>query len=534
MTDLSAGRTTHKLADVVREHLSERPNKIAFKFEGDEVSYAALDSRMSQVANGLIALGLKPNERVGYIGKNSHLYFEMMLGVSRAGGVTCPINWRLSGREMAFILNDSGARIVFVGPEFLGALRKIQTDLPNLEHIICMEPHDDLGETPLYTDWRSGQSDGDPGIVRGFEDDAVQMYTSGTTGNPKGAILTNANLLGMRERERVLGIEKPVWSRWSPDDVSLVAMPCFHIGGTAWGLTGLCNGATGVVMREFDPNAVLDFIDEHRISKLFMVPAAMKIVLEHPRAREVDYSPLKYMLYGASPIPLDLLRKAMEVFQCGFVQMYGMTETAGTIVALPPEDHDPEGNERMRSAGKALDGVDVAILDDTGTPVASGEVGEIAARTVMNMKGYWNLPEATASTLTGDGWLRTGDAGYMDKDGYIFIHDRVKDMIISGGENIYPAEVENAIYGHPKLADVAVIGVPDDKWGEAVKAVVVPKPGESVSAQEVIAWARERIAAYKCPKSVDIIDALPRNPSGKILRKDLRAPYWGKQGRAVN
>lgn len=534
MTDLSAGRTTHKLSDVVREHLPERPDKIAFKFEGDEISFRALDTHMNQVANGLLALGLKPNERVGYIGKNSHHYFEMLLGVSRAGGVTCPINWRLAAPEIAFILKDCGARIVFVGPEFLSTLRSIEADLPALKHIICMEPGEGLGDAPLYIDWRNAQVDRDPGIERSFEDDAVQMYTSGTTGNPKGAILTNANLLGMRERDRVLNIEKPVWNRWTSDDISLVAMPCFHIGGTAWGLTGLCNGATGVVMREFDPNAVLDFIDEHRISKLFMVPAAMKIVLDNPRARQVDYSPLKYMLYGASPIPLDLLRTAMEVFQCGFVQMYGMTETAGTIVALPPEDHDPEGNERMRSAGKALDGVEVAILGEDGEPVPAGEVGEIAARTVMNMKGYWNLPEATASTLTGDGWLRTGDAGYMDEDGYIYIHDRVKDMIISGGENIYPAEVENAIYGHPKLADVAVIGIPDDKWGEAVKAIVVPKPGESISAEDVIAWSRERIAAYKCPKSVDIIDALPRNPSGKILRKDLRAPYWDNQTRAVN
>jgi long-chain acyl-CoA synthetase len=265
-----------------------------------------------------------------------------------------------------------------------------------------------------------------------------------------------------------------------------------------------------------------------------MVPAAMQIVVRHPRAREVDYSRIKYILYGASPIPLDLLRECMEVFGCGFVQMYGMTETTGTIVALPPEDHDPAGNPRMRSAGKPLPGVEVVILDDAGNRLKPGEVGEIATRSMANMAGYWNLPDATAKTIDAEGWLRTGDAGYMDEDGYVYIHDRVKDMIISGGENIYPAEVENAIFGHPDVADVAVIGVPDAKWGEAVKAIVVKKPGRAPTAENIIAFARERIAAYKAPKSVDFIDALPRNPSGKILRRELRETYWAGKERRVN
>ncbi len=518
------------LADMLRQQAADRPDKIAFKFEGDAVSFAALDHGARQVGNGLVGLGLEPGERVCYLGKNSHAYFEMLMGVSRAGGVTCPINWRLAGPEIAYILNDARARILFVGPEFTGAVRAIRDELDTVETIIVMEGPD--GAWPGYAQWRDAQNTTDIQVPRAFGDDALQLYTSGTTGHPKGAVLSNRALIGPRiERAPE---SRPVWNRWSAGDVSLVAMPCFHIGGTGWGLTGLFEGATGVVMREFDPLKVLDFIDEHRISKMFMVPAAMKIVVEQPRAREVDFSPLKYMLYGASPIPLDLLRTCMDVFGCGFVQMYGMTETTGTIVALPPEDHDPAGNEKMRSAGKALEGVEIAILDADGNRLPPREVGEIAARSIQNMSGYWNLPEATARTLDADGWLRTGDAGYMDEDGYVYIHDRVKDMIISGGENIYPAEVENAIFGHPKLADVAVIGVPDERWGEAVKAVVVPKPGETVSADEVIAFARNRIAAFKCPKSVDIIDALPRNPSGKILRKDLRAPYWADKERAVN
>jgi acyl-CoA synthetase (AMP-forming)/AMP-acid ligase II len=299
-------------------------------------------------------------------------------------------------------------------------------------------------------------------------------------------------------------------------------------------VSGLIYGATGVVMREFDPTKVLDFFVTYGISKLFLVPAAMQIVLRQAEARGVDYSRLKNMLYGASPIPLDLMREAMEVFGCGFVQMYGMTETTGTIVALPPEDHDPEGTPKMRSAGKALPGIEIKIIDEAGQEVAFGEVGEIATRSAMNMRGYWNLPEATAATLSADGWLRTGDAGYMDADGYVYIHDRVKDMIISGGENIYPAEVENALYSHPAVADVAVIGVPHEKWGEAVKAMVVLKPGVDATEEDLIGFARSRIAAYKCPKSVDFIAALPRNPSGKILRRELRAPFWADKERQVN
>src|SRR5437660_8949931 len=300
-------------------------------------------------------------------------------------------------------------------------------------------------------------------------------------------------------------------------------MPVFQIGRSGWGVLGVYQGAKGVIAREFDPTKVLDFIEQSGITKLFMVPAAMQFVVRQPRARQVDFSRLKYMLYGASPIPLALLRECVEVFGCGFVQMYGMTETTGTIVALPPEDHTTDGSPKMRSAGKALPGVELAILDPSGKRLAADEVGEIAIRSPSNMKGYWNLPDATAATIDGDGWLRTGDAGYLDAEGYLYIHDRVKDMIISGGENIYPAEVENAIYGHPDVAEVAVIGVPSERWGEEVKAVIVPKPGRTPREEDVIAWARERIAAFKAPKSIEIIDAFPRTATGKVLRRELKA-----------
>jgi acyl-CoA synthetase (AMP-forming)/AMP-acid ligase II len=296
----------------------------------------------------------------------------------------------------------------------------------------------------------------------------------------------------------------------------------------------MVNGTGSIVLAEYDPTKALELIEQFNISRIFMVPAAIQIMLNHPRVAEVDFSRLKIITYGASPIPLELMRAAIDRFGCGFVQMYGMTETSGTIVALDPEDHDPAGSPRMRSVGTPLQGVEIKIIDEQGRQLAPNEVGEIATRSSKNMKGYWNNPDATAATIDSDGWLRTGDAGYLDADGYLYIHDRVKDMIISGGENVYPAEVENAVFSHPDVADVAVIGVPDEKWGEAVKACVVLKPGKSLSEAEVIAHARGHIAGYKCPKSVDFIDALPRNPSGKVLRRELRAPYWEGRTRAIN
>jgi acyl-CoA synthetase (AMP-forming)/AMP-acid ligase II len=440
-----------------------------------------------------------------------------------------PVNWRLAPPEVSYILTDARAKAVFVGPEFGGLVRGALPAAPTVELLVAMEGGEP--DWPVYAAWRDAAPDIDPLSPVSPNDVVLQLYTSGTTGKPKGAMIAHRNIL----EPRALHADKQApWQKWTEDDIGLVAMPVFHIGGTGWGITSIVNGAKGVVAREFDPNAVLDFIERERISKIFMVPAAMQIVVRHPRAREVDYSRLSYILYGASPIPLALLREAMEVFGCGFVQMYGMTETSGTIVALAPEDHDPEGSPRMRSAGKPLPGVEIAILDEAGAPVPVGEVGEIATRSAANMAGYWNLPDATAKTLTPDGWLRTGDAGYLDADGYVYIHDRVKDMIITGGENVYPAEVENAIFDHPAVADVAVIGVPDPKWGEAVKACVVRRPGADCSEADILTHARARIAGYKTPKSVDFIEALPRNPSGKILRRELRAPYWEGRERQVN
>ncbi len=379
------------LADMVRERATSRGGATAYEFEGRVTSFAEFDARTNKVANALLAMGLKKGDRIAYLGKNSDVYFELLMGAMKAGVVMAPVNWRLAGPEVAFIVADCKAPVLFVGPEFITQVRQIKDQLPGVRTIITTE-----GGAPEWQDftaWRDAQSGDDPKVAIATRDIAIQLYTSGTTGKPKGAMLSHANFLNLVQTGNAA--DKPEWNRWSTDDVSLVAMPIFHIGGSGWGVMGLYHGARGVIAREFDPTKVLDFFEHSGITKLFMVPAAMQFVVRQPRARTVDFSRLKYMLYGASPIPAALLKECIEVFKCGFVQMYGMTETTGTIVALPPEDH-VEGLERMRSAGKALPGVEIAILDADGKPLPPREVGEIATRSGSNMAGYWNLPEATA------------------------------------------------------------------------------------------------------------------------------------------
>jgi acyl-CoA synthetase (AMP-forming)/AMP-acid ligase II len=526
--DMAASEQPTNLADMVHRLAKSRASAAAFEFDGRRTSFTEFDILTNRVANGLIALGLRPHERIAYLGKNSDAYFELLLGAMKANVVMTPVNWRLAAPEIAFIVADCKAPVLFVGPECVEQVRGIRTLLPELRVAIATEGG--AGEWQDYPAWRDAQSPDDPKIEIGRNDVAIQLYTSGTTGKPKGAMLSHANLLNLLENGDG---EDADWNRWTEDDVSLVAMPIFHIGGSGWGLLGLYHGAKGVIAREFDPTRVLDFIEHDKITKLFLVPAAMQFVVRQPRARTIDFSRLKYILYGASPIPAALLKECIEVFGCGFVQVYGMTETTGSIVALAPEDH-VEGLERMRSAGKALPGVELAILDVDGKHLPPGQVGEIATRSGSNMVGYWNSPEATAKTIDRDGWLRTGDAGYIDTDGYLYIQDRIKDMIISGGENIYPAEVESAVCDHPDVAEAAVIGIPDDTWGETVRAVVVLRPGRQTTAADIIGFTRTRIAAFKTPKSVDFIDALPRNASGKILRRLLRDPYWAGKERQVN
>lgn len=519
------------LGDIARFHGQQRPTATAFVFENRVTDYQKFNEHSNQIANGLIAEKLQPQSRIAVMGKNSDWYYELLIGNAKADMVTVGINWRLAPPEVAYILNDAEARILFVGPEFVSLYESIKDQLTTIQKVIVLaNQHPGY---PTFEQWRDAQSKTDPDIDVKPDDVAVQMYTSGTTGHPKGVQVSHYAFYALNEFAEKSGIPEEEWTLWTERDVSLIAMPNFHIGGTGWALIGLYAGAKNVVLSEFTPAGCLQAIRDYGISKLFIVPAAMQFVLADPTCAQTDFSTLKYIVYGASPIPLPLLKRAMDAFQCGFIQLYGMTETIGNGTYLPAEDHSAEGNPRMRSAGKARLGVEVAIKDAQGNIVPNGVIGEICIKSVSNMLGYWKREDATASTLV-DGWVHTGDAGYLDDDGYVFVQDRIKDMIVSGGENVYPAEVESALFGIEGIADVAVIGVPDDRWGEAVKACVVLKPGANLSAEAIIVAAKEKIAGYKVPKSVDFIAMLPRNPSGKILKRELRAPYWEGRDRQVN
>jgi acyl-CoA synthetase (AMP-forming)/AMP-acid ligase II len=490
----------------IRRHADLRGSKIALRCGAAARTYAELERHARQVANGLLAQGVRPGDRVAYLGKNTLCYLEYFLGAARARAVLVPINWRLAESEIAYVLGNARPRTLLVEAAFEPLAARLAPDLPRVV----------TGEA--FAAWRVAQSDTDQPGAADWSLPLLQLYTSGTTGRPKGAVLTHRSLFGLRTQPQM----HPSWYQWSDTDVSLIAMPVAHVSGTGWAVWTLQHGACGIIAREFDPHAVFEQIVEHRISKLMMVPTAMQIAVRHPRARDTDFSFLKYIYYGGAPLPAALLAECVEVFRCGFVHMYGMTETSGTITALAPEDHDPEKGARIGSVGRALNGVELKIIDEQGRALEVGASGEVATRSPANMAGYFENPAATAETIDAAGWLRTGDLGSLDADGFLYLHDRVKDLIISGGENIYPAEVENAIFGHPAVAEVAVIGVADDKWGEAVKAVIVPVAGAEHDAASIIAWAARRIARYKLPKSIEWVDSLPRNHTGKVLRRELR------------
>jgi long-chain acyl-CoA synthetase len=514
----------NNVGDILRTHASESPDRVALVLGDRRVTWAELYERASRVAAGLQAAGVGPRDRVAFLDKNGVEHFEVFFGAALLNAVCVDVNWRLAPPEVEFIVNDAQAKMLVVGPDFVPVLDAI-ADSVTAGTVLVIGGHDKFRD---YDEWVGAHEPADPRQPSGPDDVAFQLYSSGTTGRPKGVMLSNDNFFAL------LPVAVEMWEL-APESVNLVAMPLFHIGGGGWATAGMFQGATSVLMRDLDPAALIKLIPEHGITHAFVVPAVLQFMLMVPGAAEADYSTLGVVVYGASPISEEVLSRSVEVLGCKFWQAYGLTETTGAVTHLPPEDHVGDDLHRLRSCGIPGPGVELRIVDpDTGEDVPTGEVGEIWVRSGQVMKGYWNNEAATAESIDADGWFKSGDAGYLDEDGYLYIHDRVKDMIVSGGENVYPAEVENVLMKHPGIADVAVIGVPHEKWGETAKAIVVRAPNTEATPEEIIDFSRQNLAKFKCPTSVDFIDVLPRNPSGKVLKKDLREPYWAGHDRRVS
>ncbi len=507
-------------SDVIRTQALERPESVAATCNGLNLTYGELDDRANRVARGLIAAGCRPGARVAILSKNSNDYIEILGGALKARAVLLALNWRLAASELRYILDHGEAQFLFVEAEFADLARQAAAVLREPGQVILIG----LGQD--YESWRDSMSDEDPRLGGAPSDIFVQMYTSGTTGLPKGVQLTHASYAASFAAMDALD-----WNRTGPEDTIFAPAPFFHVNGLNGILRSLQSGSRLLSVDQFRPAEVVALFESERVTRGGMAPAMVQMCLEVPGIAERDFSALRLIMYGGSPISETVMKKARDVFGCDFAQGYGMTETSGALTMLTPADH--RDDSRLLACGRPLPGIELKVVRPDGSTCDTHEVGEVVTRGAMLTPGYWKDSKATAETIR-DGWLHTGDAGYFNEDGYLHIHDRVKEMIVSGGENVYPAEVENALAKDPDISDVAVIGVPDEKWGEAVKAIVVLRPGAAADGPAIIARARTHIAGYKVPKSIDFIDLIPRNPSGKILRRDLRKPYWADRTRAVN
>jgi long-chain acyl-CoA synthetase len=528
-TDFTATSEFTRSVSAMLRHWARVQPDAPMLTQGDvSLTWGELHDRATRVANALATDGVRPGDRVAFLDRNGIQYFELFFGCALMGAVSVAVNWRLTPFEMAAIVEDSGAGILLYGSDYAAAVKEIEPQ------VTCVRTYLPLAGLDAWRDAAGGEGATDPGFEPEPDDVVTQLYTSGTTGLPKGVMISGRNLATiLKGAVEVFRIEG--------DTVSMVAMPLFHIGGTGWALSGMSRGGHSIIVRDIDPGEILRLIEAHRITDAFVVPAVLMFLLATPQLADADVSSLRTIYYGAAPISEDVLVKSIAALGCNFAQVYGLTETTGAITSLAPEDHDPDGPRAylMRSAGRPFSHVELRIADAaTGEELAPGAVGEVMARSDQNMLGYWNKPDETAGVLDTGGWFRTGDAGWLSDDGYLFLHDRIKDMIVSGGENIYPAEVENALLAHPMVTDAAVIGVPHDKWGETVKAIVVLAPGAPEDAEmltsDIISATRDRLAHYKCPTSIAFVDALPRNPSGKVLKRELRAPYWIGRDRNIS
>ena len=507
------GTAVQTIADIIRRRARATPDAIAIQEPGRLTTFRELDDRSNQVASGLIAHGLVTGDRVAYIGANGPSFLEVLYGAAKAGSIATAINNRLSPREVVQLLNDAEPSVVIVDHDALGRIEGMA-----LPGSITMLLEAAGAADGSYEVWRDRQVANDPNTPVDADDTALILYTSGTSGLPKGIMLTGRNF-GCA----LYSLNQDIELR--EDSVCAAPIPFFHIAGLGLALAANLNGGRLLLETAADPPAVLRLLVDRRVSHAAVVPTVLQRLLALEGVERNDFSNLRYIVYGASPIPLPVLREATRVIGCKFLQSYGLTESTGGFTILGADDHvaDEAYARRLTSAGKAMPGAEIRVVDPiTLDDLPIGVRGEVLVRGPRIMKGYWRQPQLTASTILEGGWLRTGDGGSFDESGYLYLHDRIKDMIISGGENIYPAEVESVLTGHPAILEVAVIGVSSAEWGESPHAVVVLKPGATLDEVALIEWSRDRLAHFKCPVSVSFVDALPRTASGKLRKAVLR------------
>ena len=498
------------------------PEKEGVICEDNRFTWSEVNQRANKLVHAFCKLGISKGDRVAILSGNCHQYWETYCAGGKSGIVLVPLNYRLTGRELLYILNNSEANAIVIGPEYVETFRSIRSELNHLKHLIGLG---DAEEDILsYEEITREEPSSEPEIDVDESDLLWIMYTSGTTGVPKGVMITHKNVL-------TDALDDMHAYEMRKEDVLLATPPLYHAAGTAISYSAMYVGAKIVIMKRWDADRALEIIERERVTASWWNAAMLTDLLNSALLNEKDHSSIRSVMYAGSPMPVELLKRAFPVFGKVFWGLYGLTENTSSATCLPIEDHFTEGPEekvaRLYSVGKELISLHVRVVNEAGKDVKPGEVGEIVIKGDTVMRGYWKNQQATEETIR-DGWLLTGDLARVDEGGYIYIVDRKKDMIISGGENIYSKEVEDVINSHPAVLECAVIGVEDEKWGESVKAVVVLRQKEKLKAEELIAHCKKNMASYKKPKSVEFVESLPRNPSGKVLKPELRKRFEGK------